>query len=177
VLTRVQKESQVAELKEKFGRATCMYVADYRGIGVEAVNQLRSRIHSEGQGEYEYRVVKNTVLRLACVDTPAEEVARYFQGPSALALSYGDPVGLAKILVDFAKDHESFELRGGLLEGNPVEQTEIATLATLPSLDVLRAQLVGLIQAPATKLVRLVSEPGGQIARVLAARGRPQDGA
>jgi large subunit ribosomal protein L10 len=86
-------------------------------------------------------------------------------------------VGLAKILVDFAKDHESFELRGGLLEGNPVEQTEIATLATLPSLDVLRAQLVGLIQAPATKLVRLVSEPGGQIARVLAARGRQQDGA
>ena len=177
MLTRVQKESQVAELKEKFGRATCMYVADYRGIGVEAVNQLRSRIHSEGQGEYEYRVVKNTLLRLACVDTPAAEVARFFQGPSALALSYGDPVGLAKILVDFANDHEVFEVRGGLLEGNLVEEAEIATLATLPSLDALHARLVGLIQAPATKLVRLLSEPGGQIARVLAARGRQQDGA
>lgn len=177
MLTRVQKESQVAELKEKFGRATCMYVADYRGVGVEAVNQLRSRIFSEGQGEYEYRVVKNTVLRLACVDTPAAEIARYFQGPSALALSYGDPVGLARILVDFAKDHEVFEVRGGLLEGNLVEEAEIATLASLPSLDVLHAKLVGLIQAPATKLVRLLSEPGGQIARVLAARGRQQDGA
>ena len=177
MLTRVQKESQVAELKEKFGRATCMYIADYCGIGVEAVNQLRSRIHSEGQGEYEYRVVKNTLLRLACVDTPAAEVARFFQGPSALALSYGDPVGLAKILVDFAEDHEVFEVRGGLLEGKLVEQAEIATLATLPSLDVLHARLVGLIQAPATKLVRLLSEPGGQIARVLAARGHQQDGA
>ncbi len=177
MLTRVEKQSQIAELKEMFGRATCMYVADYRGIDVEAVNQLRSRIRSEGQGEYEYRVVKNTVLRLACVDTPAAEMARYFQGPSALALSYGDPVGLAKILVDFAEDHEVFEVRGGLLEGKLVEQAEIATLATLPSLDVLHARLVGLIQAPATKLVRLLSEPGGQIARVLAARGHQQDGA
>ncbi len=177
MLTRVQKQSQIAELKEMFGRATCMYVADYRGIEVEAVNQLRSRIRSEGQGEYEYRVVKNTVLRLACVDTPAAEMARYFQGPSALALSYSDPVGLAKILVDFAEDHEVFEVRGGLLEGRLVEQAEIATLATLPSLDVLHARLVGLIQAPATKLVRLLSEPGGQIARVLAARGHQQDGA
>ncbi len=177
MLTRVQKESQIAELKEKFGRATCMYVADYRGVGVEAVNQLRRRIRSEGHGNYEYRVVKNTVLRLACVDTPAAEVAHHFQGPSALALSYSDPVGLAKILVEFAKENEAFELRGGLLEGHPVEQAEIATLATLPSLDVLRAKLVGLIQGPATKLVRLVSEPAGQIARVLAARGRQQDGA
>ena len=86
-------------------------------------------------------------------------------------------MGLAKILVDFAKDHEVFEVRGGLLEGNLVEQAEIATLATLPSLDVLHARLVGVIQAPATKLVRLLSEPGGQIARVLAARGHQQDGA
>ena len=69
MLTRAQKEHQVAELKEKFGRATCVYLADYRGIDVQAANQLRRRIRGEGQGEFEYRVAKNTVLRRACADS------------------------------------------------------------------------------------------------------------
>jgi large subunit ribosomal protein L10 len=80
-------------------------------------------------------------------------------------------VGLAKILVDFSKDHEVFRLKGGLLEGEPVDGGAIGTLATLPSLDALRGRIVGLLQAPAAQLVRLLSEPGGQIARVLVARG------
>ena len=74
--------------------------------------------------------------------------------------------------MDFAKDHETFELRAGLLEGRPIDRGEIADLATLPSLEALRATIVGLIQATATKLVRIVAEPGAQIARVLAAKGR-----
>ncbi len=174
MLTRQQKEEQVADLKERFGRATCVYVADYRGIDVQAANQLRHRIRSEGQGDFEYRVAKNTVLRRACADTGVAELSAEFQGPTALALSYGDPIGLAKILVDFAKEHEAFELKGGVLEGRSVQHTEIAKLATLPSLEALRAKLVGLVLAPATKIARLVSEPGAQIARVLAARGRQQ---
>jgi large subunit ribosomal protein L10 len=174
MLTRQQKEDQVADLKERFGRATCVYVADYRGIDVESANRLRRRIRTEGQGDFEYRVAKNTVLRRACADTAVADLNSQFAGPTALALSYGDPVGLAKILVDFAKDHEAFELKGGVLEGRAVQQTEIATLATLPSLEALRAKLVGLLQAPATKIARIVSEPGAQVARLLAARGRQQ---
>ena len=80
-------------------------------------------------------------------------------------------MGLARILVDFAKDHEAFELKGGLLEGVPVDEGQIARLATLPSLEVLRAGIVGLLQAPATKLVRLLAEPGAQVARAIGARG------
>jgi large subunit ribosomal protein L10 len=174
MLTRQQKEEQVADLKERFGRATCVYVADYRGIDVQSANQLRRRIRSEGQGDFEYRVAKNTVLRRACADSGVDDLGAHLKGPTALALSYGDPVGLAKILVDFAKDHEAFELKGGVLEGRSVQQAEIATLATLPSLEALRARLVGLLQAPATKIARLASEPGAQLARVLAARGRQQ---
>jgi large subunit ribosomal protein L10 len=174
VLTRAEKEEQVAKLKEKFSRATCVYVADYRGIDVQAVNELRRRIRREGAGDYEYRVTKNSVLRRAAADSDVAGIAEQFQGPTAVAISYGDAVGLAKILVDFAKDHEVFELRTGLIEGRAVERAEIDTLATLPSLDELRASLVGLLQASATKLVRLVSEPGAQIARVLAARGREE---
>jgi large subunit ribosomal protein L10 len=174
VLTRSQKEEQVAELKEKFGRASCVYVADYRGLDVESANELRSKLRSDGNGDYEYRVMKNSVLRLAAGDTAIEGIVEHFQGPTAIAISYGDPVGLAKILAEFAKGREVFSLKGGLLEGNTVDAAEIAQIATLPSLDELRGKLIGLLQAPATKLVRLFTEPGAQLARVLAARGRQE---
>lgn len=172
MLTRAQKEQQIQEFRDKFSRATCVYLADYRGVDVESVNALRRRIRSEGSGAYEYRVVKNTVLRRAADDTGVAGAAEHFRGPTVVALSYGDPAGLAKILVDFEKEQETFSIKGGVLEGVAVKQAEIAKLATLPSLDELRSVIVGLIQAPATKLVRVVSEPGAQIARVLAARGR-----
>jgi large subunit ribosomal protein L10 len=171
VLTRAQKQDQVAELKDKFGRATCVYLADYRGIDVQSVNQLRRRIRAEGAGDFEYRVAKNSVIKRAAADSNVEGITQHFEGPTAVALSYGDPVGLAKILVDFAKEHEVFELKAGIVEGKAVEPGEIGQLATLPSLEALRATLVGLVQAPATKLVRLFSEPGGQLARVASARG------
>jgi large subunit ribosomal protein L10 len=177
VLTRTQKEEQVADLKEKFGRASCVYVADYRGVDVGAANELRTKLHTEGGGDFEYRVIKNTLLRLAAGDTPVESIIEHFQGPTAIAISYGDPVGLAKILSDFAKEHEVFELRAGVLEGSAMDAAAIAQVAKLPSLDQLRGKLIGLIQAPATKLVRLLAEPGAQLARVVSARGRQEGGA
>ena len=170
MLTRSQKQEQVEELHEKFARATCVYVADYRGLDVDAVNELRGRIRKQGAGDYEYRVAKNTLLRLASADTAAAAAKEHFEGPTAVAISFGDPAGLAKVLSEFAKDHEVFELRGGVVDGEPVTPAEIGVLATLPSLDELRGQLVGLLQAPATKLARLVAEPGAGLARVIEAR-------
>ena len=119
-------------------------------------------------------MIKNTVLRFAAGDTVVGDVAERFQGPTALAISYGDPVGLARALTNFAKDRKVFTLKAGVLEGNAVEAAEIAKIATLPPLDHLRGMLIGLIQAPATKLARLLSEPGAQLARVLGARGRQE---
>lgn len=177
MLNRAQKESQVAELKDMFGRATTIYVADYRGLDVESVNELRRRVRSEGGGEWVYRVTKNSVLRRAAAGSNVEGIVEHFRGPTAVALSYGDPVGLAKVLEEFAKSHEVFELKGGLVEGEAVGRAEIATLATLPSLDQLRGRLVGLLQAPATKLVRLFAEPGAQVARLLDARAKQDDAA
>jgi large subunit ribosomal protein L10 len=176
VLTRAKKEEQVAELKEKFSRASCVYVADYRGIDVESVNQLRSRVRKEGQGDYEYRVTKNAVLRRAAEGSDVAGIVEQFQGPTAIALSYGDPAGLAKILSDFAKTHEAFEIKGGVLDGQAVGEQEIATLATLPSLDELRAMLIGLVQAPAGKIARLMTEPGAQLARLMDAHARKGEG-
>jgi large subunit ribosomal protein L10 len=170
VLSRAQKEAQVAELKEKFSRATCLYVVDYRGLDVESANRLRRRVRKEGNGDYEYRVLKNAVLRRAAEGSDFAGISDQFVGPTAVALSFGDPAGLAKILDQFAEENGKFELKGGMVDGAPLGRADITKLATLPSLDALRAMLVGLLLAPATKLARLVSEPGAGLARVLAAR-------
>ena len=175
MLTRAQKEEAVVALKGCFERATSVFVADYRGLDVPSVNKLRGEIRAKGEGEYEYRVTKNTLIRLAVTGSEAEPLREHFEGPTAVAISYGDPVGLAKILADFADEHDVFEIKAGLLEGTPIEADEIRKLATLPSLDALRGKIVGLLVAPATKIARVVSEPGAQLARVLAARGRQED--
>jgi large subunit ribosomal protein L10 len=172
VLSRAQKREQVAELQEKFGRARCVYVADYRGVPVESVNKLRRRVRREGGGKYEYRVTKNRMLKLAADGAGVTSIVEHFHGPTAVAISYGDPIGLAKILCDFAKDHESFALRGGLLEGTPIAADDIAKLATLPGLEQLRGRIAGLLLAPAAKLARLLLEPGAQLARLAEARSR-----
>ena len=175
MLTRTQKEEQVAELNEKFSRAKSVYVADYRGLDVAAADELRKRIRREGAGDFEYRVAKNAVLRRAVADLDVAGLASHFEGPTAVAISFSDPVGLAKILSDFAKDHEVFELKGGVVDGEVIDTAQIAALAKLPSMDGLRGMIIGLLQASATKLVRLIAEPGTQLARLVEARRAQQE--
>lgn len=170
MLTRAQKEEQVAELQEKFRRATSVVVAEYRGLGVQASEKLRKQLRAEGAGTYEYRVTKNSLLRRAAEGSDVACIVGHFKGPTAIAISYDDPIGLAKILVDYAKQHEIFQIRGGMLEGRAIAKAEIATLATLPGLDELRGKLVGLLQAPAGQLVRILAAPGSQLARLVEAR-------
>jgi len=175
VLTRTQKEEQVAELNEKFSRAKSIYVADYRGLNVAAANNLRQRIRKGGAGDFEYRVAKNSVLRRASAGLDVAGLVDHFEGPTAVAISFSDPVGLAKVLSDFAKDHEVFELKGGVVDGEVIDTAQIAALAKLPSMDALRGIIIGLLQAPATKLVRLLVEPGTQLARLVEARRAQQE--
>jgi large subunit ribosomal protein L10 len=170
MLTRAQKEEQVAELHEKFARATSVVVAEYRGLSVQASEKLRKQFRAEGAGQYEYRVTKNSLLRRAAEGSDVAAVIDHFKGPTAVAISYGDPVRMAKILVDYAKQNEIFQIRGGVLDGKAIQKADIATLATLPNLDQLRGTLVGLLQAPAQQLVRLLAAPGAQLARVVEAR-------
>lgn len=170
MLTYAKKEEAVAELKEKFGRASSVILADYRGVDVESVNALRTKLHAEGQGDFEYQVVKNSILRRAAEGSATADLNQHFQGPTAVAISFGDPVGLAKALVDFADDNESFELKAGVVDGKTVDTGELATLAKLPSLDALRGKLVGLLQAPAQKIAAVVQAPAAQLARLVDAR-------
>lgn len=172
MLTRAQKEEQVSELKEKFGRATGVFVADYCGLTVEEVNELRKGLRGDDPDECEYSVTKNSVLRLAVADTDLSSLADCFTGPTAIAISYGDPARVAKVLVECGKANKVFELKGGFLDGKALDVEEVGKLATLPSLLELRGQMVGLIQAPATKLARLLKEPGAQLARLVDARAQ-----
>jgi large subunit ribosomal protein L10 len=170
VLTREQKRDAVTELSEKFSRATSVFVADYRGLSVEEIRELRGTLRSASEVDFEYRVAKNSLLSLAVDGHEAEVLKEYFVGPTAIAFSYGDPIGLAKILVKYSKDHDVFEIKGGVFEGKALDAGGVAHLATLPNLLELRAKLVGLLQAPAVKLARLLNEPGGQLARLVSAR-------
>lgn len=171
MLTRQQKEEQVAELKDKFGRATSVFVADYKGLGVQQMESLRGGLRKAEASESEFRVAKNSILKLASDGGPVEGLQEHFKGTTSIAMSFGDPVALAKTLVDYAKENEAFELRSAVLDGEVLDAAAIKHLSTLPSLDELRGKIVGLLQAPAGKLARLLNEPGGQLARVVAAKG------
>ncbi len=168
VQTREDKKAYVAELSDKFGRATSVFVADYKGLSVVDVEKLRAALRESE--DCEYQVARNTLLRRAAEGNNASLLEEHFSGPTAVALSYGDPVGLAKVLVEYAEEHDDFEIKGAELDGKALGPGEVAHLATLPNLLELRGKLVGLLQAPATKLVRLLNEPGGQLARLMAAR-------
>jgi len=170
MLTRGQKEEQVAELREKFDRATSVFVADYRGLDVPKMEALRGGLRQVEGCDAEFRVAKNTLLRLASEGGQADGLREHFAGTTSIAMSFGDPVALAKTLVDYEKANEAFQIRSAVLDGKVLSKTEISTLATLPSLDELRGKIVGLLQAPAGKLARLMTEPAGQLARIMTAR-------
>jgi len=110
------------------------------------------------------------VLKRASEGGPMEGLKGHFKGTTSVAISFGDPAALAKTLVDYAKENEQFQLRSAYLDGEVLDAAGISKLATLPSLDELRGKLIGLLQAPASQLARLLLEPGAQIARVVSAR-------
>lgn len=170
MLTRTQKEEQISELRDKFERATSVFVADYRGLDVPQMEALRGGLRKAESSDAEFRVAKNSVLKLASEGGQVEGLQEHFKGTTSIAMSFGDPVALAKTLIDYAKENVEFELRSGVLDGVVLDQKEIAKLATLPSLDELRGKIVGLLQAPAGQLARLLTEPAGQMARLVSAR-------
>lgn len=172
MLTRAEKEQEVRSLSEKFSRATSVFLADYRGLDVKAVNELRVQLR-EGAGDaeaFEYHVGKNALLLRAVEGSDVSSLAEHLSGPTAYAISYGDPVTLARVLVDYAEKSNHFELKAGVVEGRAFGPDDVATVATLPTLQEARGKIVGLLVAPATKLVRLLGEPAGQLARLMKAR-------
>jgi large subunit ribosomal protein L10 len=171
-MKKEEKSATVAELAENFGRASIALISEYKGLNAGESDDMRRRIRAVSG---EFRVAKNTLLRLAIKDTSFAALDSQLGGSVGLILSYADPVELAKTVSSLKDLGEKFKVRGGVLDGKPLTPEEINELASLPPREVIMSQLLGLLQAPATQLVRLLNEPGTLVARLIDAIGRKRE--
>jgi len=139
------KSQNVEEIKEKIGKAQSVVLVDYRGLNVEQLTELRSNYRSAG---VEYKVYKNTMMRFAFKDSGLEEFNEFLKGPSAIAFGYDDPVQAAKVTSEFAKTNNKLEIKAGIVDGKIIDVDGVKNLASLPSREVLIAQVLGGFNAP-----------------------------
>jgi large subunit ribosomal protein L10 len=150
--TRQQKEAEVANLKDVLGRASALLLVDYRGLTVANANDLRGRLRQVGEGVVEYRVAKNNLVKRAIEGTDAASLDELLVGPTALAIAFEENSAVAKALVEYAKENELLEIKGGVIDGERVDVAAIRALAALPTKDELRGMLAGTLQAPLRNL-------------------------
>jgi large subunit ribosomal protein L10 len=173
-LNKQNKQQVVAEMHEKLAKAKAVFLADFRGMSVEKATTLRNDLRG---AEVEYKVVKNTLLELASAETEAAMLAPHFKGPTAVALTYSDPVAAAKVLAKYAKDQQAaFVLKGGVLSGKIITAAEIQALSELPSREVLIAKMLGSMNAPATNFVGVLAAIPGSFVRALDAIRQQKQG-
>jgi len=166
-MDRGQKAAAVAELKQTFSEVGVVVVTRNLGLTVAQSTQLRTKMREAGAS---YKVSKNKLAKIALDGTDYLSLGDMLTGPVGLATSI-DPVAAAKVVVDFAKTTDKIEIVGGAMGATALNVEGVKALATLPSLDELRAKIVGLIQAPAQKLASITQAPAGQLARVFGAYG------
>ena len=173
-MNKESKSQIVAEMHDKLARAQAAFLTDFRGMNVEKATELRNELRKAG---VEYRVVKNTLLELASRDTDKTALAAHFSGPTAIALTYTDPVAAAKVLSKFAKEQQAvFKLKAGVLSGKPLSVQDIQSLADMPSREVLIAKLLGTLQAPTTNFVGVLAAVPGSFVRALNAIKNKKEG-
>ena len=162
-MDRAQKQEAIESLKGDFAGAGTVVVTHYLGLTVAEMTDLRGRLREQGA---QLKVVKNTLAQKALNGSVGEAGDALFKGPVAIAFG-PDPVSAAKVATQYAKDNDKFTVVGGLMGQQVLDKSAVSALATLPSLDQLRAKLIGLIQAPATKIAGVLQAPAGQLARVM----------
>ena len=164
---KLEQKQQIADdLRDRFSKSAIIVVTDYKGLDVAAMNDLRRKLRAE---EVEYKVVKNSLLIRASEDNDVALIKDHFKGPSAIALSYDDPVAPAKVLAQFAKDNDKLEIKVGVMNGQILEADAIKALAKLPSREVLLGQLLSALNAIPTSFVRTIAEVPRSFVNVLAA--------
>lgn len=166
-MDRSQKTESVAQLNAVFNEVGVVVITRNLGLSVAQSTDLRAKMRDVGAS---YKVAKNRLAKLALKETQYEGLEDYLSGPTALAYSV-DPVAAAKAAVDFAKTNDKLEIVGGSMGGQLLDEAGIKALASMPSLDELRGKLVGLINAPATKVAQVVNAPAAKLARVFGAYG------
>ena len=168
-MQRSEKEQVVAELVERLRSTDTLIVADYRGLSVTEINNLRGQLLEHGA---RFTVVKNTLTRRAAEEAGADALLALLDGPTAIAFleSDGDPVAVAKALSTAARETKVLEIRGGILDGQQIGEADVKSLATLPAADVLRAQLVSAVSGPLMTVVGLFTAPLRDLVNVIDAR-------
>ena len=164
-MDRSQKADAVAQLNAVFNEVGVVVVTRNLGLTVAQSTDLRSKMRDAGAS---YKVAKNRLATLALKNTSYEGLEEYLSGPTALAWST-DPVAAAQAAVEFAKTNDKLEIVGGSMGGQMLDEAGVRALASLPSLDELRSKLVGLVNAPATKIAQVVNAPAAKLARVFGA--------
>ena len=166
-MDRSQKAESVAQLNATFNEVGVVVVTRNLGLSVAQSTELRSKMREAGAS---YKVAKNRLAKLAIADTDYSGIGDMLTGPTALATSV-DPVAAAKVAVDFAKTNDKLEIVGGSMGAQVLDAEGVKALASMPSLDELRGRLVGLLNAPATKIAQLSTAPAAKLARVFGAYG------
>ena len=164
-MNRSEKTEAVAALNATFNEAAVVVVTRNLGLTVAQSTDLRLKMREAGAG---YKVAKNRLAKIALNDTQYSPLSDLLTGPTAIATS-GDPVAAAKVAVEFAKTNDKLEIVGGAMGSTVLDVEGVKALASMPSLDELRAKLIGLVQAPATKVAQVVVAPAGKLARVFGA--------
>ena len=172
-MERAEKSEVVTALNQVFKDTGTVVVAHYAGLTVADMTSLRGRMREAGGG---VKVAKNRLVKLALQGTDVAHIADLFKGPTVIAYSK-DPVAAAKVAVDFAKTNEKLVILGGAIGKTNLNPDGVKALAAMPSLDELRAKLVGMIQTPATRIAQVVAAPAAQIARVVGAYARKSEAA
>ena len=167
-MNKLQKEQCVSSVREGLQGQSLVVVVRQQGVTVAEASQLRRDMRKEGA---HFKVLKNTLLNIAIAGTEFEELKTFLSGPTALAYSE-DPVSAARVVSKFAEGNsEKIQIVGGWMNGKILSIDAVQVLAKLPSMSELRAKLIGLLMAPATKVVRVIKEPMSRVARVMAAKG------
>jgi large subunit ribosomal protein L10 len=170
-MRKEEKSAVVGDLAEKMSRASVALISEYRGMTAGESTEMRQRLRAI-RGEL--RVAKNTLIRRAIKDTPFAPLDEKLGGPVGIIFSFADPIELAKTVTGMRELGDKFKLRGGVIDGKLLAAEEVQALAALPPREVILAQLLGLISAPATRLARLLNEPGSMLARVIDAMAKKQ---
>ena len=165
-MKRSEKNNFVQSLKEDLDNSSSVIVAHYAGLSVKETDDLRKAMRDNGA---KFKVTKNRLTKLALADTQYESITDLFNGPTAIAYS-NDSVAPSRVAVEFEKKFKNFKIVGGSFEGEKIDKDKINFLATLPSLDGIRGQLIRLISAPAQKIVSIIQIPGSQLARLMISR-------
>ena len=166
MMNKEAKKNYIEEMKKNFSSNEAIMIAQYQGLNVKELDELRKELRDQG---ILFKITKNRITKIAIKDSPVKDLEKYFSGPTAAAMS-SDPITTAKILTKFAKSHSKLKIVAGFMDGKVLDDKEVAIIATLPSLEEARANIVGILASPAQKLISILLAPGSKIANLARAK-------